>query len=73
MLFRSLDVVKNYDVDGIQGDDRLPAMPAEGGYDDYTLQLYATENNGKAPPVDPKEPSWLQWKADRLSAFGKKF
>jgi len=67
-----LEVVKNYDVDGIQGDDRLPAMPAEGGYDDYTLQLYATENNGNAPPDDPKEPSWLQWKADRLSAFGKK-
>jgi uncharacterized lipoprotein YddW (UPF0748 family) len=67
-----LEVVKNYDVDGIQGDDRLPAMPAEGGYDEYTLRLYATENNGKSPPADPKEPSWLQWKADRLSAFGKK-
>jgi uncharacterized lipoprotein YddW (UPF0748 family) len=66
-----MEVVKNYDVDGIQGDDRLPAMPAEGGYDDYTLRLYAAENNGKSPPANPKEPNWLQWKADRLSAFGK--
>lgn len=66
-----MEVVKNYDVDGIQGDDRLPAMPAEGGYDDYTLRLYAAENNGKSPPANPREPNWLQWKADRLSAFGK--
>ncbi|MCA6473269.1 MAG: family 10 glycosylhydrolase, partial [Chitinophagaceae bacterium] len=66
-----MEVVKNYDVDGIQGDDRLPAMPAEGGYDDYTLRLYAAENNGKSPPANPKEPNWLQWKADRLSAFVK--
>ena len=28
-----LEVVNNYDVDGIQGDDRLPALPSEGGYD----------------------------------------
>jgi uncharacterized lipoprotein YddW (UPF0748 family) len=67
-----LEVVKNYAVDGIQGDDRLPAMPAEGGYDANTLQLYAADNNGKAPPQDPKEANWLQWKADRVSAFGKK-
>ena len=67
-----LEVVKNYDIDGIQGDDRLPAMPAEGGYDDYTLRLFAAENNGKSPPSNPKEPTWLQWKADQLSAFGKK-
>ena len=67
-----LEVVKNYKVDGIQGDDRLPAMPAEGGYDAYTLQLYAAENNGKVPPKDPKEVNWLQWKADKISLFGKK-
>ena len=31
-----LEVVRNYKVDGVKGDDRLPAMPAEGGYDRYT-------------------------------------
>ena len=25
------EVIRSYDVDGIQGDDRLPAMPSEGG------------------------------------------
>ena len=64
------EVVKKYDVDGIQGDDRLPAMPAEGGYDDYTLSLYKNET-GNVAPNDPREAKWLQWKADKLSAFGK--
>ena len=65
------EVVKNYDVDGVQGDDRLPAMPSEGGYDDFTAHLYAKEHNGIAPPQNPKETKWLEWKADKLSVFGK--
>ena len=65
------EVVKKYDVDGVQGDDRLPAMPSEGGYDKYTANLYAKEHSGKVPPQNPKEANWLQWKADKLSAFGK--
>ena len=67
-----LEVVRNYDIDGIQGDDRLPAMPSEGGYDDFTKKLYAKEHEGASPPSDPKEQNWLQWKADKLSDFGKK-
>ncbi len=65
-----MEVVTNYDIDGVQGDDRLPAMPAEGGYDSATLALYK-QQTGKDAPADYKEPSWLQWKADQLSAFGK--
>lgn len=65
-----LEVVTNYNVDGVQGDDRLPAMPAEGGYDSATLALYK-QQTGKEAPADYKEPAWLQWKADQLSAFGK--
>ncbi|MFM7645197.1 MAG: glycoside hydrolase family 10 protein [Sphingomonadales bacterium] len=65
------EVVRDYAVDGIQGDDRLPAMPAEGGYDPYTLQQYAADHSGAAPPQDPRQKHWLQWKADRLSVFGK--
>ena len=33
------EVIRSYDVDGIQGDDRLPAMPSEGGYSRYTIEL----------------------------------
>ena len=65
------EVVNKYNVDGIQGDDRLPAMPAEGGYDAYTVQLFEKQHNGAAPPQNPKDTVWLQWKADQLSAFGK--
>lgn len=66
-----LEVVRTYDVDGVQGDDRLPAMPAEGGYDSYTRELYR-KTTGKEVPAAYNEPAFLQWKADRLSAFGKR-
>ena len=64
------EVVTNYDIDGIQGDDRLPAMPSEGGYDDYTLSLFQSEYNSD-PPIDHKEGSWIRWRSDRLSEYGK--
>lgn len=72
-LLQSLvtEVVRKYDVDGVQGDDRLPAMPSEGGYDEYTIKLYANENEGAGVPQDPKQKQWVQWKADKLSLFGK--
>ena len=65
-----LEVVKKYEVDGVQGDDRLPAMPAEGGYDSFTRSLYQ-QQTGKVVPAQFNEPHFLQWKADGLSAFGK--
>jgi uncharacterized lipoprotein YddW (UPF0748 family) len=64
------EVVRLYPVDGVQGDDRLPAMPSEGGYDDYTRALYLTEKQLDLPQ-DPKDSTFLQWKADKLSDFGK--
>ena len=66
-----LEVVKKYDVDGIQGDDRLPAMPSEGGYDPYSVELYKKEFGGKTPPNNSKDSAFLQWKADKVSGFGK--
>jgi uncharacterized lipoprotein YddW (UPF0748 family) len=51
-----LEVIKKYDVDGIQGDDRLPAMPAEGGYDDFTKQLYKQETGSMFLPTVKKQP-----------------
>jgi uncharacterized lipoprotein YddW (UPF0748 family) len=63
-----LEVVQHYDVDGVQGDDRLPGLPSEGGYDDYTQQLYRREF-GTLPPANYKHKQWLQWRADRLTEF----
>ncbi len=66
-----LEVVKKYNIDGIQGDDRLPAMPSEGGYDAYTKKIYASEHSGATPPTNSKDEQWLQWRADKLSAYIK--
>jgi uncharacterized lipoprotein YddW (UPF0748 family) len=63
------DFVKRYDADGIQGDDRLPAMPSEGGYDDFTKQLYSKEHGGALPPANAKDADWLQWRAGKLNAY----
>jgi uncharacterized lipoprotein YddW (UPF0748 family) len=65
-----LEVVSKYPVDGIQGDDRLPAMPAEGGYDSTSLALYK-KATGKEAPGNGNEKDWLQWRADQLSEFAK--
>lgn len=66
-----VEVVKKYAVDGVQGDDRLPAMPAEGGYDDYSVSLYQQKHNGLKPPDNAKNTEFIQWKSDQLSLFGK--
>lgn len=64
-----LEVVRKYDVDGVQGDDRLPALPSHGGYDDYTVGLYKKEHEGKNPPADYKDAGWINWRADLLTAY----
>ncbi|MBD2292661.1 family 10 glycosylhydrolase [Anabaena sphaerica FACHB-251] len=61
-----LEVVKNYDVDGVQGDDRFPALPSEGGYDQGTINRYRQEFQ-KNPPQNHKDKHWLQWRANILT------
>jgi uncharacterized lipoprotein YddW (UPF0748 family) len=69
MLSLVNEVITNYDVDGVQGDDRLPAMPTEGGYDAWTLQQYRAEHNGANPPTNTKDSNWLYWRSDRMVNF----
>lgn len=69
MLSLIAEVVANYEVDGIQGDDRLPAMPSEAGYDTYTTNLYKQQNKGALPPEDSKNEKWVQWRSDILTGF----
>ncbi len=66
-----LEVVNNYNIDGIQGDDRLPAMPCEGGYDEVTKKIFADEHSGLVPPANSKDAAWVQWRADKLSTYLK--
>jgi uncharacterized lipoprotein YddW (UPF0748 family) len=63
-----LEVIRNYDIAGIQGDDRLPALPSEGGYDQQTVQRYIQQFN-QEPPKNHKDAQWLQWRADLLTDF----
>lgn len=66
-----LEVVKNYDVDGIQGDDRLPAMPSSGGYNPKTIDLYKAEHGGMSPPEDYKDFEWVNWRSELLNDYLK--
>lgn len=66
------EVVENYDIDGIQGDDRLPANPSTAGYDALTVSLYKKEHDGKSPPQDYKDADWIDWRAKRLNLFAKR-
>ncbi len=69
MLSLIMEVVRNYDVDGIQGDDRLPAMPSESGYDAYTVNFYKTEHDGNNPPLYHKDYDWVKWRSNLLTEF----
>ena len=66
------EVVTNYDIDGVQGDDRLPALPSTGGYDDYTLSLYKSANGNASPPTTSTDPNWVKWRAGLLNTYMKK-
>jgi uncharacterized lipoprotein YddW (UPF0748 family) len=69
MLAMLKEVVSKYDVDGVQGDDRLPACPNTAGYDAKTIATYRAEHNGAAPPSNYADPEWTQWRSDKLSDF----
>ncbi len=61
-----LEIVTQYDVDGIQFDDHT-GLPHEFGYDSYTLSLYQRETGNAAP--QPTDPTWVKWRADKITAF----
>ncbi len=63
------EAIENYDIDGVQGDDRLPAMSSTAGYSEYTKQLYRDEHDGEDPPASYDDASFLKWKADKLTTF----
>jgi uncharacterized lipoprotein YddW (UPF0748 family) len=63
-----LEVVTKYDIDGIQLDDHF-GLPNDFGYDNFTVQLYQNEHQGKSPPTDPKDPEWTRWRANKITDF----
>ncbi|MEL6578438.1 MAG: glycoside hydrolase family 10 protein [Cyanobacteria bacterium J06621_12] len=63
-----VEIVSNYDIDGIQLDDHF-GYPSELGYDDFTVSLYRQEHDGASPPTNPKDKQWVQWRADKITDY----
>ena len=68
-----LEAVDQYDLDGVQLDDRIVWPYYTMGYDAYTTKLYAQEHDGKQPPKDAKDAEWMQWRSSKVNAFSKRF
>ncbi|QLE58415.1 glycoside hydrolase family 10 protein [Nostoc sp. TCL26-01] len=62
-----VEAVTQYDVDGIQFDDHM-SLPHEFGYDRYTVDLYTRETKNP-PPANSQDPEWVNWRADKITAF----
>lgn len=63
------EVMTKYpDVDGIQGDDRMPAMPVNSGYDEKTAAAYK-EATGYDPSANYSSTLWLNYRINILNAF----
>ncbi|EFA74364.1 Protein of unknown function DUF187 [Raphidiopsis brookii D9] len=66
-----VEIVRNYDIDGIQFDDHF-GLPSELGYDSYTVGLYKQEHQGKAPSENFQDPEWVKWRADKITNLMKR-
>jgi uncharacterized lipoprotein YddW (UPF0748 family) len=63
-----IEIASKYEVDGIQFDDHF-GYPADFGYDALTVSLYQQEHDGKLPPNDWQNKEWIQWRADKITAY----
>lgn len=71
MLSLMEEALEKYpEVDGIQGDDRLPAMPRNSGYDIKTSAAFKADK-GVDPPADYNDSEWVRWRLDNLNAFAR--
>jgi uncharacterized lipoprotein YddW (UPF0748 family) len=60
-----MDVVKNYDIDGIHFDYiRYPGK--DWGYNPTSITRFNSEFNRTGKP-DPKDPQWCQWRRDQVT------
>ena len=67
----AVEAVKNYDLDGVQLDDRI-ALPVDLGYDPFTRALYKKET-GKDVPDDFNDAEWKRWRADKISEYALRY
>jgi uncharacterized lipoprotein YddW (UPF0748 family) len=63
-----VEIASNYKVDSIEFDRaRYPQLDC--GYDDKTKEIYALENEGRMPPENERDRSWMAWRARKLNDF----
>lgn len=73
MIDLIMESIKKYpDIDGIQGDDRLPAACINSGYDLFTIKMYKKEHNGATPPLNFNDSAWVNWRLGILNNFAEK-
>jgi uncharacterized lipoprotein YddW (UPF0748 family) len=73
MMSLLTEVVTQYpDLDGIQGDDRLPALPSECGYNPDVIAQYKRDNNGIEPTNPKTDTTWINWRTNKLNQFAKR-
>lgn len=63
-----LEIINRDGVGGIQLDDHF-GYPSEFGYDPLTEKLYRQEHGGHPPPANHQEREWIQWRADKITAY----
>lgn len=68
-----LEAIDNYDMDGVQLDDRIVWPHVTMGYDDYTRAVYANEHGGAQPPEDHKDPEWMAWRSKKIDEYAQQF
>lgn len=72
MLDLICEAVNRYsELDGVQGDDRLPASPRNSGYNEFTKMQYKAET-GKEAPSNYEDSDWVAWRLSVLNGFAVK-
>jgi uncharacterized lipoprotein YddW (UPF0748 family) len=69
LLALIVEAAATHDLDGVQGDDRLPALPSEAGYNPATVARYRAEHGGAAPPTNARDSAWVNWRSAQLDDF----
>ncbi|QDT68553.1 hypothetical protein MalM25_14760 [Planctomycetes bacterium MalM25] len=65
----TLEAIDNYDLDGVQFDDRL-AWPREFGWDDTTAAIYQQET-GRNLPNNVDDALFRNWRQDKVTLFAQ--
>lgn len=62
------DVAERYEIDGVQLDDHF-GFPMELGYDQFTQDLYQTENSGRVARQEHTDEDWVNWASSKVTGL----